>query len=261
MTFEVSIGVSRLSRPPCGLFGWPRFTCLKTRLTPSTSNCLPPLTTCVTRCGVRLAWSPPITTTMSPRLIFMGVLNDLAGQAQDFGEFAVSKLAGHRAKDTGPARVPLVVDQDDRIAIEPDVAAVLPSRRGPHADDHAFGHCAFLDGRARNGLLNRDDDDVAQTGCPPLGTAQHLDAPGGFGAGVIGDIDDGLHLDHGMGTSSTEGACDPVLTILSSRQRFVFERGRVSTISTVSPSLAVFSSSWTWQIVRLRTILPYFGCR
>src|ERR1700693_2251608 len=158
MTFEVSIGVSRLSRPPCGLLGWPRFTCLKTRLTPSTSSCLPPLRTWVTRCGVRLAWSPPMTTTMSPRLIFMTSflrctrslrvdcrrLNDLAGQAQDFCEFAVAEFASHRAENASSARIALVVDQDDGVTIEPDVAAILPTGREPNANDHALGHGSLL---------------------------------------------------------------------------------------------------------------------
>src|SRR6185437_10455036 len=49
-------------------------------------------------------------------------------------------------------------------------------------------------------------------------------------------------------------------TISTTRQRLSFDRGRVSAIRTVSPVLAVFSSSCALtRLVRV-TILPYTGC-
>src|SRR6185437_9543215 len=49
-------------------------------------------------------------------------------------------------------------------------------------------------------------------------------------------------------------------TISTTRQRLSFDRGRVSAMRTVSPVLAVFSSSCAFtRLVRV-TILPYTGC-
>src|SRR6185369_875314 len=43
-------------------------------------------------------------------------------------------------------------------------------------------------------------------------------------------------------------------------QRLSFDRGRLSIISTVSPTCDSFFSSCMWQTVFARRILPYFGC-
>jgi hypothetical protein len=54
----------------------------------------------------------------------------------------------------------------------------------------------FLHAAARDGFLHRDDDDVAHGGVFALGTAQDLDALNPAGAGIVSDIQIGLHLDH-----------------------------------------------------------------
>src|SRR5262245_49774331 len=56
----------------------------------------------------------------------------------------------------------------------------------------------------------------------------------------------------GSGTPVVPGMASPTpcLTTRRSRQCLVFDRGRVSMISTVSPTRDSFFSSWTWQIVR-----------
>src|SRR5882672_11355293 len=59
-----------------------------------------------------------------------------------------------------------------------------------------------------------------------------------------------------------EGVVIPYLafsTISASRQRFVFESGRVSTMRTVSPMPAVLASSWAWNLTARRTTFLYFG--
>ena len=48
----------------------------------------------------------------------------LGGEADDFEEAALAQLAGHRAEDAGAARVLLVVNEDQGVAVEADVAAV-----------------------------------------------------------------------------------------------------------------------------------------
>ena len=51
------------------------------------------------------------------------------------------------------------------------------------------------------------------------------------------------------------------VTTRTSFHRLVLLVGRHSVISTVSPSFDSLFSSWTWQTVRRRRYLPYFGCR
>src|SRR6476659_5070056 len=48
--------------------------------------------------------------------------------------------------------------------------------------------------------------------------------------------------------------------ISTTRHRLSFDSGRVSTIRTVSPTFAEFSSSWAFRRVVRVTILPYTGC-
>src|SRR4029078_11534512 len=55
---------------------------------------------------------------------------------------------------------------------------------------------ALLDATARDRLLHRDHDDVADSGVFALGAAQHLDAHDAARAGIVRHIEVGLHLDH-----------------------------------------------------------------
>ncbi len=50
----------------------------------------------------------------------------------------------------------------------------------------------------RDRLLDRDDDDVADRGVLALRAAEHLDAHDLLGARVVGDVQDRLHLNHGL---------------------------------------------------------------
>src|SRR4029453_18060702 len=68
-------------------------------------------------------------------------------------------------------------------------------------------------------------------------------------ARIVGDAQAGLLLDH-FASSSTSAR----------RQYFVLLSGRVSTMRTRSPTLAVFCSSCAWNLVERRTTFLYFGC-
>jgi len=72
-----------------------------------------------------------------------------------------AKLARDGAKDTRADRLQLIIDEDRRIAVEPDRAAI----RAPHflggAHDDGFQDIALLHASARNGVLDRNHDDVA----------------------------------------------------------------------------------------------------
>src|SRR3546814_11524661 len=56
---------------------------------------------------------------------------------------------------------------------------------------------ALLDLAARDRILDRHLDDVANSGVAALGAAEHLDAHHFLGTGVVSHVEVALHLDHG----------------------------------------------------------------
>src|SRR5439155_27234899 len=68
-------------------------------------------------------------------------------------------------------------------------------------------------------------------------------------ARVVGHLDPRLLLDH-LATCSTS----------ASRQHFVFDSGRVSTMRTRSPTCAWFSSSCAWNLTERRMTFLYIWC-
>src|SRR6185437_8736113 len=64
------------------------------------------------------------------------------------------------------------------------------------ANHHGLEHFALLHAAARNRFLHRHHDDVADIGIAPMAAAQHLDAHDALGAGIVGDIELGGHLNH-----------------------------------------------------------------
>src|SRR3954471_14352651 len=106
------------------------------------------------------------------------------------------ELAHDRAEDARADRLRIVVDQHGRVRIEADGRAVgtMNVLGGPH--DHGLVDVALLHAAPRRRFLDGDDDDVANAGEAPLGTAQHLDALDALGAAIVGDFKVGLHLDH-----------------------------------------------------------------
>src|SRR5438105_4961584 len=100
------------------------------------------------RARPRWADSPVSTSTRSSLRMCMVPptgSDDLGGQADDLQEAAVAQLAGHGAEDARAARVLLVVDQHQGVAVEADVAAVVAARRLLEADDDALDDVARLD--------------------------------------------------------------------------------------------------------------------
>src|SRR2546421_1129176 len=74
-----------------------------------------------------LSWKRPLYVDMS---------DDLRGERDDLHEVAGAELASHRAEDTRATRIPVVVDEDDRVPVEADVAAVRAAELAllPHDD-------------------------------------------------------------------------------------------------------------------------------
>src|SRR5882724_10919291 len=197
-TFETWIAASRSMMPPASVrpgLVWRLMT-----FTPWTT----------TRCSVGSTRStsptlpllrPAMTFTRSPFLIFillvMG-LQHLRRQRDDLHELLTAQLARHRSKDAGADRLVLLGDQHGGVAVETDGAAVDAAQRegGPH-DDGAM-HLALLHAAARDRLLDGDDDDIADAGILAARAAQHFDALHATGAGIVGNLEIGSHLDHDL---------------------------------------------------------------
>src|SRR6185295_6055712 len=152
---------------------------------------------------------PVLTTTLSPFRIlnFTAIaapdfplarrLQHFRRQRDDLHEVLAAQLARHRPEDAGPDRLALLGDQHRRIAVEADRGTVRPPDLLGRPHDDRLMDVALLHAAARDRLLDRDDDDVADRGILALGAAEHLDALDAAGTRVVGDFQVGLHLDHG----------------------------------------------------------------
>src|SRR3954463_5197969 len=107
-----------------------------------------------------------------------------------------AQFARYRPEDAGANRLHLRVDQHRGVAVEADHRAVraLDVLADPH--HHGLHDLNLLDAAARDRLLHRDDDDVADGGVLALGAAQHLDAHDAARAGIVRHVEVGLHLNH-----------------------------------------------------------------
>src|SRR6266540_1745399 len=147
------------------------------------------------------------TITGSPFLSFIS--EHLRGERDDPHEPAVAQLPPNRAEDAGAAGGLVVLDQDGRVVVESDIAAIGTTLLllGPH--DDALHDVAFLDRGARNRILDRRYEDVADRRVAPAGTAEHFDDEDLLGAAVVGDPESGLLLDHRRLTSPSRGPRRP----------------------------------------------------
>src|SRR3954469_20283264 len=171
------------------------------------------------------------------------MLEHLRREAHDLHEVAVAQLARDGPEDAGAARVVLCVDDDGGVLVEGDVRAVVAPELLLRAHDDRLDDLALLDRPLRVGLLDGGGDDVADARVAPARAALDADAEDLARAGVVGDLQPGLVLDH-FARSRTS----------TSRQRLVRLIGRDSTTRTRSPSLASFRSSWACSVVDDRTI-------
>ena len=159
-TFEIAIGISFDSRPPCGFF-WLRRTCLYTRLTPSTTT-LPVV-----------AVDPQHLAAVAAVVAgdhFHRVVHSNVHHTTSLARLTIfMKFRSRSSRATAPKmRVPrgilVVVDDHHRVAVEADVAAVGAAGRLLAADDHRPHDRLLLDVAAGDHALDAADDDVAQPG-------------------------------------------------------------------------------------------------
>src|SRR5262249_31331191 len=120
----------------------------------------------------------------------------------------------------------VAVETDDRPVRTFDVLG------DPH--DHGLHNVALFHTAARDRFLHRDDNHIADRGVFALRAAKHFDAHDSASTGIVGNIEIGLHLNHGE-------AC--LFSPRTTAQRLSLEIGRCSSIHTISPTLNSFFSS------------------
>src|SRR5262249_7184966 len=153
----------------------------------------------------------------------------------------LSELARDGAEDARAARVALGVDDHGRVLVERDLRPVVAAVRLLRPHDDCLHDLALLDGALRRGRLHGRRDDVAHACVAPVRATLHTDAQDLARSRVVRHLEPRLLLDH-FATSRTS----------ASRQRFVFDSGRVSTMRTLSPTCAWFCSSCAWNLTERR---------
>src|SRR5215210_1102189 len=120
---------------------------------------------------------PVMTTTWSPFLILsLAISKNLWGKRHDLHVLLGAELAGYRAEDPRADRLALRIDQYRGVPVEADDRAVGPAHALRGAHHHGFHHLALFDAAARDRVLHRDHDGVADRGILALRAAKHLDA-------------------------------------------------------------------------------------
>src|SRR5207248_3106178 len=180
-----------------------------------------------------LSWSEPLS-------------EHLRSKADDLHEVLLAQLAGDGPEDARAARVARLVDDHGGVLVEGDRGAVVAAERLLRPHDHRPHDLALLNGALRRRGLDGADNDVADPRVPAMVAAHDTDAEDLAGAGVVGDPQARLLLNH-FAASTTSAR----------RQRFVFESGRVSTMRTTSPTFAVFCSSCAWNLTLRRMTFLY----
>src|SRR6476659_7551314 len=137
---------------------------------------------------------PAMTRTVSPFLTFMS--EHLRRQRNDLHVALVTQLTTDRPEDAGAARVTVGLDQHRGVLVEFDVGTVGTALLLDGAHDDGLDHVALLDTRTRDRVLDGGDDDVADARVPAGGPTEHPDAQDLLGAGVVGDAETGLLLNH-----------------------------------------------------------------
>ena len=138
------------------------------------------------------------------------------------------------AEDTTSAELARVVEQYASVVVKADVRAVSATDFLLRANNQRLGYGTLLNVAGRDHALDRYNDHVTNRSVATLRTAEYANAEGFTSTTVIADGQSRFCLDHVYLALST---------ISTTLQRFVLLRGRVSMMSTVSPTLQSFFSS------------------
>src|SRR2546428_6171447 len=136
MTLLAWMGASRSAMPPLMLRWGLGRVCFLVKPTPCTmmrffSGMTLRILPCLPASRPAMTWT---TSFLRSRMRTRGgeaawaamALEDLRGQGDDLHELLVAQLAGHRAEHARAHRLPGVVDEHGRVAVEPDVGPVPP---------------------------------------------------------------------------------------------------------------------------------------
>src|SRR5687767_5168422 len=123
------------------------------------------------------------------------MLEDLRSERDDLHEILRAQFADDRSEDAGATGIVGSVDEDDRIGIETQVAAVRPANRSLRANDNRLRDLALLHSGVTGAFLDVHSDDITHMGVKRL-LAHALNESGFAGTGVIGDLENGAQLNH-----------------------------------------------------------------
>src|SRR3990170_1266060 len=153
-----------------------------------------------------------MTSTVSPFLIFPSFpplrrLQDFRRQRNNLGEPSLAQLARHGPKDTRPLRVdPIGVQDDGGVVVETNVGAVLAAILLGDAHDHRLDDLALVDGAVGPRRLDGGHDHVADAPYSSARAAHDMDHQQLPAAGVVGDLQPRLVLDHPAASSVSAGS-------------------------------------------------------
>src|SRR5208282_1012262 len=124
--------------------------------------------------SLRLRSAPATTCTTSPTFSFCIALlapasseatgdgsEHLRRQRDDFHELASTQLSRHRSKDARPDGFQVLVDEDRRVPVEFDEAAVWASDLALGPNDDRLGHVALLHLRVGQRFADADHNHIA----------------------------------------------------------------------------------------------------
>src|SRR5689334_18397536 len=124
-------------------------------------------------------------------------------EADDLHEVPLAEFAGDGAEDAGAARILILVDNDDRVVVEPEDAAVFTLDGLPGANNDAANNFALLHLPSGGSLTDVRGDDVTDSGLELVLLADDADHLGHTGASVIGHIESATNLQHKKGREFT----------------------------------------------------------
>ena len=152
---------------------------------------------------------PAMTTTLSPFLILR---IDIRFRYSTSGasETIFMNRSVRSSRVTGPKmRVPIgssLLLSSTAALVSNGPRAVVAAHAVARAHHDGVVDLALLHASARGGILDADLDHVADMGIAALGASQHLDTHDSACAGVVGDVQHRLHLDHCCFSNLTRGA-------------------------------------------------------
>src|SRR5438128_6681391 len=173
------------------------------------------------------------------KLTTCAISNYLRRERNYFHKILVAQLPSDGSKHTRANWCSVFFNQHGRVLIESDIRSVLATHFLAGTHDHGVLHGALLDRAIRRSFFHGDLDSISETGNRAgraANTHDHLDSTC---SRIVSDLKRGLHLNHDYLAAFCR--------ISTTRQRFLVDSGRVSTIRTRSPVLDPKSS---WAINR-----------